>query len=101
MLAREPGTHPHAEGKEEIAPHPDHPDWFEVHFHRKALEEWGIAYPEAPPGDELVLWMKVQPCSVCGGENEGELGAIDPEYVTEEGLLVGKQICEPCLKAGE
>ena len=79
--------------------HPDHPDWMEVRFRPEAIEEFGIAFPAAPPGDEIVLWIQMQPCASCGRELEdGEYGAIDPEYVTDEGLLVGRQLCEDCLE---
>lgn len=81
-----------------MANHPDHPDWFEVRFHPQAIEEFGIAFPKMPPGDEIVLWMQVQPCSRCGAAQTEGIGAIDPEYITEEGLLVGKQLCEDCIK---
>lgn len=77
--------------------HPDHPDWFEVRFHPEAVREFAAAFPEAPPGDEIILWMKLEPCSRCGQDHHGELGAIDPEYVTDEGLLVGLQLCADCL----
>lgn len=79
--------------------HPDHPDWMSVRFRAEALEEFGVAFPEMPPGDELVLWIKMAPCDVCGKEPEEDaFGAIDPEYVTDEGLLVGRQLCEDCLQ---
>ena len=81
-----------------MAKHPDHSDWFEVRFHPDALKEWNLAFPEVPPGDEVVLWMKMEPCSKCGKEGaDGEIGACDPEYVTAEGLLVGPQLCHSCL----
>lgn len=79
--------------------HPDHPDWYEVRFHPQAIEDFGLAFPKLPPGDEVVLWIQLQPCSDCGKEaGDGEFGAIDPEYITDEGLLVGRQLCEDCLR---
>lgn len=81
-----------------MAPHPDHPDWLEVRFHPKAIEEFSDAFPEMPPGDEIVLWIQLQPCSNCGSDHHGEFGAIDPEYITDEGLLVGRQLCHDCVK---
>jgi hypothetical protein len=79
--------------------HPDHPDWFEVKFRPEAIEDFGIAFPEMPPGDEIVLWMKLEPCSGCGEmPADGSMAAIDPEYVTDEGLLVGRQLCQDCLE---
>lgn len=79
--------------------HPDHPDWFEVRFHPEALQEWNIAFPDVPPGDEVVLWMRLEPCSKCGQiQEDGQVGACDPEYVTSDGLLVGPQLCEACLE---
>lgn len=76
-------------------------DRFKVHFHGEALEEWREAFPEMPPGDEVVLWMKRTPCSVCGKEiGDQELGGMDPEYIDEEGELVGKQFCETCMEEG-
>lgn len=81
-----------------MATHPDHPDWYEVRFHPEAIKEFGVAFPKLPPGDEVVLWIQLQPCSRCGKDlAHDEFGAIDPDYITDEGLLVGKQLCEACL----
>lgn len=72
-----------------------------MRFIPEALKEWGLAYPDVPPGDEVVLWMKLEACSNCGAEpgKDGEFGAIDPEYVTSDGLLMGKQLCAECVAA--
>lgn len=72
----------------------------EVRFTDRALEDWRQAFPDAPAGDEVALFILLEPCVYCGREMSG-LGGFDPEGITEEGQLTGKHVCEGCMREGK
>jgi len=75
-------------------------DRWPVKFTGQALEDWRQACPDLPEGDEVVLYMRRAPCSVCGEEIK-DLGAMDPEYIDiATGEIVGKQFCMNCMEEG-
>lgn len=74
----------------------------EVRFSGQAAEDWRRAYPELPPGPEVVLQMEVGPCVHCGYElgEDFAVGALDPTGLTDDGILVGDHVCLECMKKG-
>lgn len=78
--------------------------YYQVKFLPPALEGFREAYPDLPPGDELILKMKPGICKVCGkdmSESGNEVGVMDVVEITEDGEVIGEHICLDCVEAGE
>lgn len=75
-----------------------------VTFHDEAAADWRRAFPDLPPGPEVVLYMEFpQTCKECGAVSamdDQELWAMDPEGITDDGVIVGDVYCNDCIKAG-
>ena len=81
---------------------PEEPQTFEVKFTPEALGDLAELFPNLPPGDEIILQMRFDPCYHCGKDiTEGEIAAMDPDYINGDGILIGRQICNRCLQKGK
>ena len=74
---------------------------FPVKFTGQALKDFREIWPDLPPGDEILMTIKLGSCHICGLDmKESEIGGIDPTGITEEGELTGEFFCQNCMEKG-
>lgn len=77
----------------------------DVVFSGPALEQWREAFPGLPPGDEIAMKMRLDPCSICGripeeDDDSMDVWAINPTAITGDGEIIGERVCHVCLEEG-